>query len=439
MVEPARGVRRPMPIGSEIGPLAKGSAPRYGPARSVLRGALMAGVAVARSWLVPVFALFLSTFAVCTSELIVAGLLPAVAADLGVEIPTAGLLITGYALGVAIAAPLLALVTTGLSRRFLLIVIMMFFILGTAFCAVSTTFWMLLAARLVVACCHGLFFGVAMVIATRLAPPDRQTTAVSLVVAGVTLSAVLGIPIGTAIGLAFGWRAAFWVIAIAGALAGVALFLLVPRTPDPRRKADDFAAELRAATKPVVLACYGIIALFMIGVFSLFAYLVPLLTTVSGVPMQYVPAVQFGMGFAGVFGNLIGGRLGDWKSSPTMIGILAVFMVLTLILSAVVTQTWPTIALLVAAWLVGFGFPAPAQGRILKEAKDAPNFASTLVSTAFNVGIATGAAIGGAAIALGWGYTTLPLIDAGFLSLALLGALGLAAYERRYAVSMTPA
>jgi DHA1 family inner membrane transport protein len=184
----------------------------------------------------------------------------------------------------------------------------------------------------------------------------------------------------------------------------------------------------------MVLMCYGIMALFMVGVFSFFSYLVPLLTTVSGVAVHHVPLVLFGMGFAGVFGNLAGGRLGDWKSSPTMIGILAVFMLLTLILANVITQTWPTIVMLIAAWLVGFGFPAPVQGRMLREARDAPNLASTLAATAFNIGIATGAAIGGATIAAGWGYSNLPLIGASFLGLALVGALSLFAFERRNAV-----
>jgi MFS transporter, DHA1 family, inner membrane transport protein len=391
----------------------------------------MAVATTARGWLVPISALFLSTFAICTSELIVAGLLPALSADLNVDIPTAGLLITVYALGVAVASPLLALLTANLPRRFLLMAIIVVFVFGTVLCAVSTTYWMLLGARLVVACCHGLFFGVAMVVATRLAPPERQTTAVSLVVAGVTLSAVLGIPIGTSIGNAFGWRVTFWAIAVAGAVAGAALVLLVPKTPDPARGADDFAAELRAALQPSVLICYGIIVLFMVGVFTFFAYLVPLLTTVSGVPMEYVPWVQFGMGFAGVIGNLVGGRLADWKSTPTMIGILGLFAVMTLLMGLVATHTWAMIAMLWGSWLVGFGFPAPAQGRILKEARVAPNFASTLVSTAFNVGIATGAAIGGTAITIGWGYARLPLIGAAFLTLALVATLGLAALERR--------
>ncbi|WIJ26596.1 MFS transporter [Devosia sp. RR2S18] len=399
----------------------------------------MADVTTARNWMVPIIALFLATFAVGTSELIVAGVLPALAADFSVDIPTAGLLITGYALGVAVAAPILSLITTGLSRRFLLMGVMAVFVAATALCAVSDSFWMMLAARLLVASCHGLFFGVAMVIATRLAPSNRQNSAVSLIVAGVTLSAVLGIPLGTAIGNAYGWRTTFWLIAVAGVVAGVALFVLIPRLREAERRADSFAAELRAASRPAVLLCYGIIGLFTTGVFSFFAYLVPILTTAGGMPIGQVPWVLFGMGLAGFFGNLIGGRLGDWKSTPTMIGILALFIVLVLAMAMVVTQTWPLIAMLCLAWLVGFGFPAPVQARILKEAQEAPNFASTLISSAFNIGIAAGAAIGGAAIATGWGYGALPLMGVAFLVLALVGTLALAVLDRRTAAIAQPA
>ena len=391
----------------------------------------MANVASPRSWLVPVVALFLATFAICTAELLVAGLLPNIAADLRTDIPTAGLLITGYALGVAIAGPLLALVTAALSRRGLLLAVVGVFIVGNILCALSSAYWMLLGARLVVACCHGLFFGVGLVLASRLAPPGRQTSAISLVVAGVTLSNILGVPIGTAIGNAYGWRAAFWVIAVVGALALVVLFLLIPKTPDPARGRDDLRAELRAAVGPAVLQSYAIVVLFMIGVFTLFSYLVPLLTTVSGVPQQYVPWVLFGMGFCGFFGNLAGGRLGDWNSNVTMIGILAAVIVLAVVMWQVAGNSWGMVAVLFASWGIGFGFVAPVQSRILKEAAAAPNFASTLISTAFNLGIATGAAVGGGAIAAGWGYGVLPLIDAGFLSLSLVATLLLGAFDRR--------
>jgi len=401
----------------------------------------MASVTTNRSWLVPVFALALATFAVCTAELMIAGLLPAVAHDLDVDIPTAGLLITGYALGVAIAGPILALLTTGVSRRFLLIAAMAVFVAGNILCALSGTYGMLLGSRLVIACCHGLFFGVAMVIASRLAPAGRQGRAVSLVLAGATLANILGVPIGTAIGNACGWHTTFWVIAGSGALALAVLVLLVPSAVEQPRGTEDLRAELRAAVQPAVLFCYGIVIAFMIAVFTLFAYLVPLLTTVSGVPLAYIPLVLFGMGFLGFFGNLAGGRLGDWNSNATMIGILAIFTALTFGMVAVVTSRWGMVAVLGAAWLIGFGFPAPVQSRILKEAAAAPNLASTLISTAFNIGIASGAAIGGAAIAAGWGYATLPLIDASFLGLALVGTLLLTGYDRRRrpAVAARPA
>jgi DHA1 family inner membrane transport protein len=389
--------------------------------------------------MIPVAGLFVATFAVVTAELIIAGLLPNVAADLGVDIPTAGLLITGYALGVAIAGPILALLTAGLPRRGLLLALVAVFIVGNGLCALSVSYWMLLGARLVIACCHGLFFGVAMVMATRLAPAARQTSAISLVVAGVTLANILGVPLGTAIGNAYGWRTAFWVICIMGGVALAVLFVLIPRTADPVRGKDDLRAELAAARRPVVLMCYAIIAICLTGFFTLFAYVVPLLTRLSGVPENLVPWVLFGMGGFGFFGNLAGGRLGDWNPNLTVSAILATVVVLLLVMASVVATPWIVVVLL-ACWLVGFGFPAPMQGRILQAASDAPNFASTLISTAFNIGIASGAAIGGAAIAAGWGYGALPLIDAGFVGLAFCGALALIAYDRRRAgASAAPA
>jgi len=394
----------------------------------------MVNATTSRGWMIPVFGLFVATFAVVTAELIIAGLLPNVAADLKVDIPTAGLLITGYALGVAIAGPILALLTSALPRRGLLLALVLVFIAGNALCAISSSYWMLLGARLVIACSHGLFFGVAMVMASRLAPEGRKTSALSLVVSGVNLANILGVPIGTAIGGAYGWRTTFWVIVVMGVTALAVLFLLLPRTPDPARGKDDFRAELAAAMRPAVLICYATIALFMVGVFTLFAYVVPLMTRLSGVPDSLVPAVLFGMGILGFFGNLAGGRLGDWRPNATMAGVLVLFIGDTLLMWQLAGTAWGIIATLLAAWLIGFGFVAPVQGRILSEARDAPNFASTLISTAFNVGIAGGAAIGGAALAAGWGYGVLPLLDAAFLTLALCGVLVLMAYDRRRAV-----
>jgi DHA1 family inner membrane transport protein len=152
--------------------------------------------------------------------------------DLAVDIPTAGLLISGYAIGVALGGPILALLTGKLPRRPLLLVLMLVFVLGNVLCALATSYWLLLGARLVIAGSHGLFFGVSFIIATRLVPKERQASAVSFVIAGITIANVLGVPIGTAIGNAYGWRATFWAIAAVGVAATLALAALIPATTD---------------------------------------------------------------------------------------------------------------------------------------------------------------------------------------------------------------
>jgi len=393
----------------------------------------MADTGTSRSWMIPVIALFLSAFAICTAEFIIAGLLPSIARDLAVDIPTAGLLISGYALGVAIASPVFALLTGGLPRRPLMIVLMLIFVVGNVLCALATSYWMLLGARLLVACCHGLFFGVALVLAMRLAPKDRQIGAVSLITAGVSLASVLGVPLGTAIGQAYGWRTTFWVIAGAGVLAAVAVALLVPGAREEQAAKSDLAAEIRAATRPTVLLAYTAIAFFIMGALGLYSYLVPLLTTLSGVPQDYVPLVLFGMGFCGVFGNLVGGWLADRNPFAVMIATLATVVVIMLALAALVHNAWGAVACVVACWLVGYAFPSPIQARVLKDTADAPNFASTLISTAFNLGIAAAAALGAAAINAGWGYGSLPLLAAASEALALAVVITLALYGRRRA------
>ena len=386
---------------------------------------------VARGWLVPVAALLIAVFAVCTSELVISGLLPALATDLRVDIPTAGLLITGYALGVAVAGPLLALATASIPRKTLLLVVMAIFVAGNVLCALSTDYAMLMVARLVLAACHGLFFGVTMVIAMRVAPPGRQATAISVVTAGVSMATVIGVPLGTAIGNAFGWRTPFWIIAAAVVAATLLLILLIPATGEEKRTSSNFSDELRAAARPVVLISFATIALALIGIFVLLAYLVPLLTDVTGVPIGVVPWVLLALGLSGFVGNLLGGRLGDWNPTLTVTGVFATNTVLFLVLWQVAANSTLVPIVLCAIWLVGFMFLAPVQARVMREVSDAPNFTSTLMSTAFQVGIAAGAAIGAAGISAGWGYAQLPLVSSGFLSLSLLVTLGLIAYDRR--------
>jgi len=384
----------------------------------------------------PLFALFLAAFVVGTNELIVAGLLPALAADLGVDIPAAGLLITGYAVGVAIGGPFLAIGTGHLPRRPLLLVLMAVFIAGNVLCALAANYWLLMAARLVISCSHGLFFGVAMILATRLVPPHRQSSAISMVVAGVTVASVLGAPIGTAIGNSFGWRASFWAIAGLGIVATLVMAALIPEAAaEERRERANLARELRAIGRQTVFLSYVIITLLMTGTFAFFSYIVPTLTEVTGVAIADVPWVLLASGIGGTVGNLVGGRLGDWRPMPALIGITAVAAAIYFVMLFAVASPLPMIVAVFAWSVVGFSFAAPVQGRILQWSSDAPNLASTLISTAFNIGIAAGAWLGGAALHGGWGYSDLPLIGIFFAVAALIVALVSWTIEKRSAAA----
>jgi DHA1 family inner membrane transport protein len=386
-----------------------------------------------RSWLLPVLPLSLGAFAVGTTELIVTGLLPTLAGDLGVDIPTAGLLISAYAAFVAVGGPLLAIATGRVPRKPLLLVLMAVFVLGNILCALATNYWLLLGARLVIACSHGLFFGVALVVVTGLVPANRQSSAVSFVVAGFTLANLLGAPIGTAIGNAYGWRAAFAAIAAIGVVVAIAIAALVPAVREDHAEGSTLRAELRAVGRQTVLMSYLMIALNMTAALALFAYIVPLLTSVTGFAIGSIPWILFAAGVGGVFGNLIGGRLGDWKPMPALIAIFGLQLVIYLVALAAVREP-VAMAVLVFLWFgTGLAFAAPAQARILKGASDAPNFASTLISTAFNIGIAAGPWLGGLALYSGWGFARLPWISVVFVAAALAVALLSAGLERRAA------
>lgn len=382
------------------------------------------------NWVVPIAALLGATFAVVSAELMISGLLPAIATDVGVDIPTAGLLISGYAVGVAVAGPLLALATAAVPRKTLLLLIMAVFLAGNALSAVSTSYAMLLGSRILVSACHGLFFGVAMVIATSLAPPGRQATAVSLVMAGVNAATIIGVPLGVAIGNGYGWRAPFWVLLFVGALAALVIALLIPDMRQERAESN-LRRELAAAVRPVALLCYFNIVMLMIGFFCVVAYIAPFLTDAVGISIENVPWVLFAISIAGFAGNLIGGRLGDLNPPATMLGAISVAGILFFALSLFASNTPVAVTIMFFAWSCGFAFAAPTQTRLLQEVADAPNFASTLMSTAFQVGIASAAAIGGAAISAGWAYGQLPLLSSVAFGGGLLGTVALVTFHRR--------
>jgi DHA1 family inner membrane transport protein len=328
----------------------------------------------------------------------------------------------------------------GCPRRPLLLALMTVFTLGNVLCALAPGYWLLLGARLVIAGTHGLFFGVSLILATRLVPKGRQASAVSFVIAGINLANVLGVPIGTAIGNAYGWRATFWTIAVVGVGATFALAVLVPRTSaEERQNPSSLISEIRALGRQTVLLSYVMITLFMTASFAVYAYIVPLLLSVTGVSTATVPWLLFVAGVGGIGGNLIGGRLGDWRPMPALIAIFVLVLAIYLAMLVAVYDAAAMTVVFFLWWLIGFSFAAPAQARILKAAADAPNLASTLISTAFNVGIATGPWLGGIALNAGWGYARLPWISVGFVAATLAVAIVSMVLERRTAPALAAA
>jgi DHA1 family inner membrane transport protein len=370
----------------------------------------------------PLLTLFLAAFALGTAEFVIAGVLPEVALGLDVSIPVAGMLVTGYAVGIAAGGPLLALATNRMSRKTLIVWLCGVFTAGQVLCAIAPSFELLLAARVLVSIVHGTYFGIAAVVAVNLVPPEKRGFAVTLLLAGLTVSNILGVPAGTAIGNAFGWRATFWAIAGLGLIATLATAFVLPRTNGQGSSVGSFLTEFKALGRQQVLLSLLIAFLVMIGQYSLFTYIAPLLREVTGLSQDMVPWVLLLFGLGATIGVMIGGRLADWRLLPSLLIILGIqaLMYVAVFFAAPYPLLMAAVAL---AWGgANFAFGAPLQSRILQWAADAPNLASTLIPSAFNVGIAIGAALGGGLIEAGIGYRNLPWI--GFVSMLL--AIGVA-------------
>jgi DHA1 family inner membrane transport protein len=387
---------------------------------------------------IALLALTLSAFAICTAEWGIAGLLPSLSIDLNISIPTAGLLVSFYALGVAVGGPILAVLTARLPNKTVLITFMVLFVIGNVCCALAPTYALLVTARLVVACGHGLFFGIATVVATRLLP-NRQGFAVSMLFTGFTLAQLLGVPLGTAIGNAFGWRATFWCVGVAGALATVSLAVLLPRS-EPRVEAPAGAlSEFRALNNQQVYLTYLAVLLLITGNLALSTYLVPLMTDVTHIPLEQTPWYLLILGAGGGVGNLIGGRLADWKLMPTLVVILLAqgIVQLALVLTSVSPLLLGLNFFVVAIATTSFG--AHVTKRVLEGARTAPNLASTLSNTAFNGGIAAGAWAGGTALSAGFTYAQLPWLPFVFSAAAAGVVLISWTLDRRQIAAPAPA
>jgi DHA1 family inner membrane transport protein len=358
----------------------------------------------------PILALAAASFGIGTTEFVIMGLLPDVARSLSVTIPQAGYLVSGYALGVVIGAPIVAMATAGIPRKTALLALMALFTIGNLGCALAPDYWLLMTARVVTAFAHGAFFGIGAVVASNLVPREQRTQAVSLMFAGLTLANVLGVPFGTALGQAAGWRAAFWAVVVIGIVAFLAITRFVPSGMPGTR--GGLAKEFRALGRWPVLLPMLISTMASVSMFSLFTYITPLLEEVTGLTPHGVTGALLAIGVGLTIGNLIGGRLADRNLLSTIIGAFICLVIVLGALALVVHMTLPTLVLLILWGGIAFALVSPLQIWVVDAATDAPNLASTLNQGAFNLGNATGAWIGGAALNAGVHYAQLPLLAA---------------------------
>ncbi|WP_394648614.1 MFS transporter [uncultured Sphingomonas sp.] len=362
-------------------------------------------------------ALAVGAFGIGVTEFAPMGMLPVIAGDLHVSIPAAGLLISAYAMGVLIGAPLLTLTTGRIDRRTLLIALMGIFTLGNALSAMADGYWMLMAARVVTSFNHGAFFGVGSVVAASLVPPDKRAGAVAAMFTGLTVATIGGVPAATWVSEAIGWRTAFAGISGVGAIAMLSLRLALP--PLPVDEGGDMRVELRVLTRGPVVMALALTTIGFGGVFTVFTYIVPILRDVTHGSTGYVTAMLMLFGVGATIGNGVGGRLADRSVERTLMTMLTI-MALTLLAFTVLMQ-WPvTAAIAILVWgIASFAIVPPLQMRVMDAASDAPNLASAMNIGAFNLGNAIGAALGGGVIGAGLGLPAVSLAGAAMAAVAL--------------------
>ena len=368
----------------------------------------------------PLLALAVSAFGIGTSEYIIMGLLPDLAHTLQVSIPKAGILVSGYALSVTLGSPLIALALSRMDRKRALLILMGMFIAGNALCALAPTFLLLLIARILTALCHGAFFGIGSIMAFHLVPRSERAQAITLMFSGLTLANVLGVPAGTALGQAFGWRFAFWALVPVGLIAGLGLWRMVPHQAPENM---ELKHEFRAALRPQVQLVLTLSTLCSVSLFCVFTYIAPILEQITRLSPSSVSKVLVVFGVGITVGNLLGGRLSDWKQMPVLIGGIMLLIVILLVMPFLELSLTPAVIMIFVWGCVHFATGSPLQARIVEQAKGAPNLASTLNQGAFNLGNALGASLGGIMLTEGISYRYLPWGSAAVAGVALLVAL----------------
>jgi len=374
----------------------------------------------------PLVALAVGAFGIGVTEFAPMGMLPSIAADLGVSIPAAGLLVSAYAIGVLIGAPLMTLATGKIPRRYLLIGLMAIFTLGNLMSALATDYQSLLIARVVTSLNHGAFFGVGSIVAASLVAPEKRAGAVAAMFMGLTLATIGGVPMATWFGELMGWRTAFWGIAGLGLVTMAALWFALPNLKLPA--SDGALAEIRVLARGPVLSALALTVVGSSAMFTVFTYIAPILHSEAGASTPFITAmlVLFGVGLT--LGNVWGGKAADRSVDRTLIVSLAVLIAVLLVFPLVLGWPLPTAVAILVWGAASFALVPPLQMRVMEAAKDAPNLASAVNIGAFNLGNAIGAALGGAVINAGLGY---PAISVAGATMAGLGLLMTVAWRAR--------
>ncbi|WP_433929917.1 MFS transporter [Curtobacterium flaccumfaciens] len=349
-------------------------------------------------------ALALGGFGIGLTEFVITGLLPEVAADYGVTETTAGWLVTGYALAVIVGALGLTAATTRLPRKPVLLGLLVLFIVGNTLSAIAPTYGVMMTGRVIAALCHGAFFGIGSVVAANMVERSKRASAVALMFTGLTASNVLGVPFGTFLGQAAGWRATFWAIAAIGVVALIGVLVLVPAVRST--EVPSLARELGAFRSGQVWLSLGMTVLGYGGMFGAFTYIAYTLTSVSGFPSSAVPWLLIVFGIGLFVGNFAGGKLAARSIDRTLLVVLVALTVVLAVFALVATSPVLTVIALVLMGAFGFATVPALQTRVMQYADHAPTLASGANIAAFNLGNALGAWIGGLTIAGGLGYTS---------------------------------
>lgn len=364
-------------------------------------------------------ALAVGGFGIGTGEFAIMGLLPDVAASYGVSIPQAGHVISAYAIGVVIGAPVIAALAAKLPRKTLLLMLMSLFALGNALSALAPAFGSFTLMRFITGLPHGAYFGVAALVAASMAPPHRRTRAVGRVMLGLTIATLVGTPLATFLGQMMSWRVAFLLVAAFGALTVLLIAIYLPK--DAVAEGASIRRELSAFTRLQVWLSFGVAAVGFGGMFSIFSYIAKTTTDTAGLPVSMVAIVLTLFGIGMNVGNILGSRMADYSLKGTIGGMLAINVVMMSVFS--LTAHNP-VMLCICVFLTGCGFAAcPAvQTRLMDVAADAQTLAAATNHSAFNIANALGAWLGGLVIAAGYGYGATGYVG------AVLSALGLGVF-----------